>query len=78
MTRRKINEGRGLRSRAFMSTVAETVGFVFLTQKMYVFSIGLTGLPLRHRFSAAQKSFKNKRFSNRRLLHGGALRWSTL
>ena len=39
---------------------------------------GCEALPLRHRFATAKKSLKNKRFSNRRLLHGGAPRWSTL
>ena len=39
---------------------------------------GSNPLPLRHRYSAAQKSLKYRRFSNQRLLHGGAPRWSTL
>jgi hypothetical protein len=41
-------------------------------------SNGGESLPLRQPFWTAQKSFRNRHFSNRRILCGGAPRWSTL
>src|ERR1700738_4433931 len=54
------------------------IEFLVLPQRIEMV-VKVLSLPLRHRFRTAKKSFKIRRFSNRRLLavehHGGAPQW---